>query len=115
MSRYVVTLFLTVTGPAADRTAHFEYVTDCYAKLEEVHDNLLDSAWSLSDEGAYADVEVEITVEASDESHAYDVARASARTAIHDADGFTPGWEDEQTGVGRIQYRIAREEAVPVR
>jgi hypothetical protein len=111
-NQFAVTLRLMVAGP--DRAAHFEQVADCFARLEQQHDSLLDCAWSLSDGDEFADVDVELTVAAPDEAFAYELASSSVRAAIHEAGGYTPGWDERAPDLDVVVYRLTHEEVTLV-
>lgn len=114
MTTFAVTLRLIVKGPDEIRQSHFERVTDRYATLEAADAHLLDCSWGYSDRGAHADVEIDLTVDAADETAAYELASASVRSAIHDAEGATPGWGERVTDPSAVVYRITDEAVSPI-
>jgi hypothetical protein len=109
MRTFAVTLRLIVKGPDEIRQSHFERVTDCYARLEAADAHLLDCSWGFSDHGADANVDIDMTVDAADEAAAYELASASVRSAIHDAEGATPGWGERATDPSTVVYRLTDE------
>jgi hypothetical protein len=109
MTSFAVTLRLTVKGPDEVRRFHFERVIDRYAALEAADAHLLDCSWSYAERDVSADVEVDLTVEAADEATAYEVASASVRSAIHEAEGSTPGWGERPSDPSAIVYRLTDE------
>jgi hypothetical protein len=109
---YSVTLGLTVKGP--HRQAHFGQVVDCYAALENKHEDLLDCAWGLSDQDDHGHVEVSVTLVASDDHEAWELASSSIRAAIHDAGGFTPDWTERAEDADAVEYRLTDEEIAAV-
>lgn len=111
-NRFAVSLSLSVTGP--DRAAHFETVADRFASLEARDAHLLDCAWSFSDEEEHSDVDVDVTVAADDESAAYLLASSSVRAAIHDAGGFTAGWDEFAPDLDAVVYRLTDEDVTLV-
>jgi len=89
---YEVRLSLRASGEP-DRAAHFEAVTDAFAALEDVHDDVLDSSFGFADSDDFAEMDVEVTVMAADEAQAYQLASSCVRSAIQTAGGHTPDWE----------------------
>jgi hypothetical protein len=71
---------------------HFADVADRLFELEETDDRLSNADLSVNlNEGR---VEVGITVAADSLADASDIGRATIRSAIHGAGGFTPDWEE---------------------
>ena len=98
---------LRVRGP--NRSEHFMAVTDCYQTLEQTHEDLLDVAFGFADDDGYATVDVEVTVNAEDEDAAILLARSSVRSAIQDAGGYPPGWDEDRHTTSAVAYRIVDE------
>jgi hypothetical protein len=84
-------------------------VTDRYATLEAADAHLLDCSWGYSDHGGHATVDIDLTVDADDETAAYELASASVRSAIHDAHGATPGWGERASDPAAVVYRLTDE------
>lgn len=113
MTIFAVTLRLRVKGPM--RREHFEHVTDCYAALEEKCADLLDCSWEYREaKQGHGRVIVDVTVDAADEHTAFERASASVRSAIHEAGGATPTWDEVPDG-STVVYRLTDEnvELVP--
>lgn len=113
MTSFAVTLRLAVKGPDEARRFHFERVIDRYAALEAAGAHLLDCSWTYTERGSHAQVDVDLTVDADDDTSAYDLASASVRSAIHEAEGSTPGWGERPSDPAAIVYRLT-DEAVTV-
>jgi hypothetical protein len=105
---YEVRLELTVSG-GPDRAAHFDAVVQAYAQLEAVDERLLDCSFGFSAAEDGATIDVEITVSASSEDEAHDVAIAGLRSAIQAAGGFTPGWAERSPATATAVYRVQSE------
>ncbi|HVA60348.1 MAG TPA: hypothetical protein VNG13_07400 [Mycobacteriales bacterium] len=90
-------------------------MADCYAGLKAGDAALLDCAWGFSDRDQHGDVDVDVTVAASDEATAYELASASVRAAIQHAGGFTPDWDERVPDLSSVAYRLTDErvELVP--
>jgi hypothetical protein len=114
MTIFAVSLRLIVKGPDGIRQSHFERVTDSYASLEAADAHLLDCSWGYSDRGADATVEIDVTVQADSEAAAFELASASVRSAIHDADGVTATWDEVPRDPSAVVYRVTDEEIEPV-
>jgi hypothetical protein len=109
MTNFAVTLQLAVGGPDEVRRFHFERVVDSYGALEAADAHLLDCSWSYAEQNEQARVDIDLTVEAGDEATAYELASASVRSAIHDADGSTPGWGELPADPSTVVYRLVGE------
>ena len=110
---YELTIEIHVTG-GPDLSGHFQQVTDEYAKLEKVHEQLLDCAWSFSEtEHGHADVDVELSVESDTEDDAWACGSSAVRAAIQAAGGHTPNW-GERVPMDEPAYRVTEESVEPV-
>lgn len=85
------------------------------ARLEEVFDDLVDAMHELSD---VIDPDVGINMkarrldftmalDAQDEAEALQRALAAVRTAVHSANGSTPGWEKHFEAIQQVVRREA--------
>lgn len=91
MSKYHAEMGFLVTkyGTADDLDTHLDCVLD--AMLED--DRAIDPDYTATLETG--EVEFSLSVEAEDEANAYGLMLLVIRTAIHTAQGCTPGWEAE--------------------
>lgn len=112
MTAFVVELELIVQGQRARRAAHFEHVTDAYARLEEKHDDLLDSSWGYTDQDDQGAVDVTLTVRGQRAPDVLRLAKSSVRSAIREAGGLTPDWENlAPAAEDAVVYRLMDEDA----
>lgn len=99
---YEVRLQLTALG-GPDRSEHFERLVDEYAKIEDVHDDLLDASFGFTEcADDCVNIDIEVTVRAEDPGAAYDLTSSSVRAAIQAAEGSTPDWEVRGESIDRV-------------
>lgn len=82
--------FIVVPDGVTDVEAEAEAIMDSLVDLEQVDYRLSDSAVSV--DLASMTLDVELTVSGDDYQDCVQHALAAIRTAIHSADGGTPGW-----------------------
>jgi len=106
---YEIRMSLRVSG-GPDRSEHFDRVVDAFSALESVHDDVLDSSFGFTDHADFSELDIEITVNAVGEAEAFRLASSSVRSAIQQAGGYTPDWDQAPShDLSAAVYRVMDE------